>query len=79
MIWHTRHLSTRILLWFAQNPDEELLTTDIASRFDVTRKAASHACRYLSREGWLVQEHGRHSTEPSTWTAGPRLLEEVRR
>jgi DNA-binding IclR family transcriptional regulator len=75
---NVKRFALLVVLWFARNPDEELLTTDISARFGVPRDDVWRLLRGLRREGWLEMQLARQRYAPATWRAGPRLRQEIR-
>jgi DNA-binding IclR family transcriptional regulator len=74
-----RNIALQVLVWFTQNIDEELLTTDIADRFDVSLYDARCALFGMREQGWLESDYKPGPGQVATWRPGPRLLAEVRR
>lgn len=63
---------TRILVWFAVNPDEHLTAADIACKFNMREARVYETMREHYKRGWfravMTKNH------PTIWHAGPELL-----
>lgn len=63
----------RVVLWFVENPDEELTTADVAVKFDYSAAAVHGALKQAIAAGWVQRtEHGR--CLPAVYSAGPRIV-----
>ena len=71
----------RVCLFFAMNPDEELLSRDIAEKFQADQDNLHSTLRPACVIGWLTRskERPEHHSCPWTYRAGPRLLREIGR
>lgn len=73
-----RPLRDSVLLWFARNLDEELLTCDIAMKWGSDRETVRHSLRPLIKLGWLeTQGAVSESTTTMTWRATDKLRQEM--
>jgi hypothetical protein len=63
---------TRVLIWFAANPDEYLSATDIAIKFDIREERVYQTLREHYIRGWFKTTTTKN--KPSLWYAGPELL-----
>jgi hypothetical protein len=65
--------AVRVVLWFLENPEEELASGDMAIKFAYAADTVHAALRPAIAAGWLARDaHGRRV--PAVFRAGPRLL-----
>lgn len=65
-------LADRVCAFFMANPDEELLTADVAVKFDAPRSAVTHYLAIPVNRGLLKLERSPTGTS-FVYTAGPAL------
>jgi hypothetical protein len=74
---------TSVAVFFATNPDEELSSLDIATKWGVAQDSVKRSLSYAEIKGWVVRARKADPTSPRKWrwhyTAGPRLLKEIGR
>ena len=69
-------LRERLIVWFALNPDEQLMLRDIAAKFDCTWEAAYWAAGTMVDAGLVERTGGRGQTVISI---GPELARMIGR
>jgi hypothetical protein len=68
-------LAFRMCLYFARNPDEELRTNDIATKFREAPRNLCTSLRHAVNGGWIDKNSGGVGRgNENTYKAGPRLL-----
>jgi hypothetical protein len=74
---------TRLAVFFATNPDEELSAQDIAVKYGVIQKNIDQALKRAELNGWVSKTLKPDPTSSKKkrffYTAGPRLLKEISR
>lgn len=70
-------LPARVLVFFARNPDETLLSGDLALKFGVDANNLSVKLKRLTDAG-LVRSSAPGGRRQATWSAGPALLALIR-
>jgi hypothetical protein len=80
---NTRGLAFRVALWFARNPDEELTSADISTKWqDLKVRDVSSRLRKYRSDGILDCRENptrcRSGAKELTWSAGPELLELIK-
>lgn len=69
-------LSMRLAIFFAANPHEELLTSDIAAKFDVEPMHVAWSLKRRIDEGYFARTRSSAGRgRESVYTAGPLLLQ----
>jgi len=76
-------LVTRVSVFFALNPDEELTAADIAVKFSVEPNVVRRTLMYSMEKGWInivKKPNPEQKTKKLLfYSAGPRLLKEIGR
>lgn len=80
---NTPGLAFRVVLWFARNPDEELTSADISTKWqDLEVRNVSSRLRKYRSDGILncsaSPERCKSGAKELTWSAGPALLELIK-
>lgn len=75
-------VALRVVLFFARNPEEHLLTQDVSEKFGMPAKDVVNCLRRPVEDGMLakvVQASGKRPGrgQEATYAAGPRLLEMI--
>lgn len=74
---------TSVCVFFAVNPDEELSAHDIGVKWNVPANNVGNSLRYAETKGWVMRTKREDLTVRCKYrwiyTAGPRLLKEIRR
>jgi hypothetical protein len=64
----------RVLSFFADNPEEELLTTDVVVKFGIDHRATYKRLQAAVEAGYLVRKKGPRNRPPvCLYCAGPAL------
>lgn len=67
--------SLRVVLFFARHPEEELLSSDVALKFEIPPEQVRSRLDRAVREAMLVRQGGKQGRgNESTYCAGPVLL-----
>ena len=66
-------LRDQVLVFFARNPDEALMLSDIEAKFAVHRSTAQQCVRHMAKAGLVSKAQGK-KTAPLVVSAGPALL-----
>lgn len=69
--------TTRILIFFARNPREELRGPDLESKFDMPTGASSKALMHYRRQGLLLAKRDPANDHTIVYRIGPALLREI--
>lgn len=74
---------TSVCVFFARNPDEELSAHDIGAKWGVPANNVGASLRYAETKGWVKRTKRTDLTARYKfrwiYTAGPRLLKEIRK
>lgn len=74
---------TSVAIFFAMNPDEELSSVDVATKWNIEPDSAKRSLEHAEIKGWVVRTKKPDPTSRRKWrwfyTAGPRLLQEIGR
>lgn len=72
----TSSIAFRVCLFFARNPDEVLMTRDIADKYAVRRETVTRVLRPAVRRGYLQRsaKWGGYHHEEAVYSAGPALV-----
>lgn len=71
-------LPLKIIIFYARNPDEMLMTEDVCRKWGCTYAAAQKALYRLRAAGWLAMQRENHiSGRPSVYEAGATLRNEL--
>lgn len=74
-------IATSVAVFFAMNPDEELISSDIEAKFGVEFNHMRQAMRNAVRDGWVTSTKKEDPTTMLGWrwhyTAGPKILNQL--
>jgi hypothetical protein len=77
----TLPVKTRVLIFFASNPDMKMTTEEMCKKFDIRRQTLLAECDAMEEAGLITLARlprlGAPGTTPLGWAAGPTLLEEL--